>query len=66
MKRRALGNAMSYINVQGTKPRTAAKQIVKQQHKASRCDVPLTDPQAMQMAQAMSQYRYGTRLPGFN
>lgn len=29
-------------------------------------DVPINDPQAMQMAQAMSQYRYGTRLPGFN
>lgn len=29
-------------------------------------DAPITDPQAMQMAQAMSQYRYGSRLPGFN
>lgn len=29
-------------------------------------DAPINDPQAMQMAQAMSQYRYGSRLPGFN
>ena len=67
MKQKIIKNTLSCANiVKGSKSKAIKQTKIKKQNTNIKRNIPTADPQAMQIAQAMSQYRYGSRLPGFN